>query len=76
MLKKKQKIFYYFFMKEVSVVTRLTHKRIHTSIFNRSGNSDLNTFFFKKLAFIGLAINGIYFKKYYLATMKSTMFSA
>jgi hypothetical protein len=75
MLKKNQKIFRYLFLIGVNSFLKFKQKKIYTLISNKNCSSYLNTFFFKKLAFIGLAINGINFKKYYVTTMKSTMFS-
>ena len=75
MLKKKQKIFHYVFLIKICSFLKTKPKMLYTFIFNKNSSSYLNTFFFKKLAFIGLAINGINFKKYYVTTIKSTMFS-
>jgi hypothetical protein len=75
MLKQKQKIFHYVFLLKVGFFLKIKPKMLYTSIFNKNCSAYLNTFFFKKLAFIGLAINGINFKKYYVTTIKSTMFS-
>ena len=75
MSKKKCKIFRYIFFNKFKITLDLKRSINFVAFSNKNYIPVSNALLYKKIAFIGLAINGICFKKYYLTTIKSIMFS-
>lgn len=60
--------------KQTNVCIKLKlYQTIYTFNFSRKEELKSTGFFYKKLAFMGLAINTINFKSYYTTTLKSTV---
>ena len=73
--KHKHKIFRYIFFSEIKTTFNFKSNNNFITLSNKNYLPSSNALLFKKVAFIGLAINGVCFKKYFLTTIKSIMFS-